>query len=121
MAPSFETQALSRRLHEHLLLSALRREPMHGYQIALDIERRSGGFFNFNHGTLYPILHRLEKNGLIAGSWSGPPEGRPRKQYTLTAAGRKMLIELQREWEVLNHQLSTIIDDDDEQVRSGAA
>jgi len=121
MTSSFDTQTLSRRLHELLLLSALRRAPMHGYQIALDIERRSGGFFNFNHGTLYPILHRLEKDGLITGNWSGPQDGRPKKEYSLTAHGRKALRALRQEWSMLHHQLGTLIDDDDEQVRSGAA
>jgi hypothetical protein len=63
-------QDLSRSANEVLVMAALDRGAGHGYQLALDVEERSGGAFRFNHGTLYPILHRLEEKGLVAGSWS---------------------------------------------------
>lgn len=120
----YDSQGLGRRVNELLLLSALRRRPMHGYQVALEIEKRSDGYFSFNHGTLYPILHKLEKDGLIAGRWSDPGEGRPRKEYALTEAGRTYLNEGAREWRTLEAQLGRFLDEeesDDEQVRTGAA
>ena len=120
----YDSQGLGRRVNELLLLSALRRRPMHGYQVALEIEKRSDGYFSFNHGTLYPILHQLEKDGLIAGRWSDPGEGRPRKEYALTEAGRTYLNEGAREWRTLEAQLGRFLDEeesDDEQVRTGAA
>ena len=55
-------------------------------QIALDVEEESNGLFQFRHGTLYPILHRLEDEGLIRGTWS-KDGGRRKKVYTLTSAG----------------------------------
>ena len=80
---------LSKNVNELLVLATLRAGPAHGYEIALAVERDSHGAFAFQHGTLYPILHRLEKEGLIAGGWED--EGRRRKTYQLTARGRKHL------------------------------
>ncbi len=91
MAP-IDIQALGRAIHEVLILAVLREGPKHGYQIALDVEEATEGVFAFQHGTLYPILHRLEGEGLIAGSWDRSG-GRRRKVYTLTPAGRSHLDE----------------------------
>jgi PadR family transcriptional regulator, regulatory protein PadR len=85
-----DVQALARGINESLVLATLRSEDKHGYQIALDVERESGGRFVLQHGTLYPVLHRLEKDGYIAGRWSRG-EGRRKKLYRLTTAGRKRL------------------------------
>lgn len=127
MRESFDSQSLGRRLNELLILSQLQRSPLHGYQIALEIEASSGGYFPFNHGTLYPILHRLEQEGLIAGTWSDPAEGRARKEYALTESGRSYLAELFEGWRVLQSHLAPFLrtirgdDEADEQVRAGAA
>ncbi len=56
----FDVQGFARDINELLILSTLRSEAKHGYQIALDVETDSNGLFRFRHGTLYPILHRLE-------------------------------------------------------------
>lgn len=87
----FDVQGFARGIHELLALSTLRGEPKHGYQIALDVESESNGLFRFKHGTLYPILHRLESDGLIRGAWS-KAEGRRKKVYALTASGRRHLM-----------------------------
>ena len=89
---SADTQNLGKRVNELLVLSALRDGARHGYQIALRVEERSGGAFALQHGTLYPILHRLEKEGLIQGSWT-QEGGRQRKEYELTRSGRRYLAE----------------------------
>ncbi len=88
---SVEIQRLSRDCHQALILAILSRGPHHGYQLALELEARSGGAFRLNHGTLYPILHRLEQEELIRGDWLDEPTKRRRKSYTLTAAGRRRL------------------------------
>ncbi len=90
MNEDFDVQGFARDIHELLVLSTLRKEAKHGYQIALDAEEDSNGLFRFRHGTLYPILHRLEEEGRIKGSWSSDG-GRRRKVYALTAAGRSHL------------------------------
>jgi len=124
MDESYDSQGLGRRVNELLLLAALSSAPMHGYQVAVEIEERSDGYFSFNHGTLYPILHKMEKDGLIAGRWSDPDEGRSRKEYALTEAGRTYLNQRVREWKTLESKLHDLLDPEvshDEQVRSGAA
>lgn len=85
-----DVQALARGINEALVLATLREGDKHGYQIAQDVERESAGRFVLQHGTLYPILHRLEKDGLIEGRWA-KGEGRRKKVYRLTGAGRKRL------------------------------
>ena len=106
--PSIETQNLARSCNEALILSCLERGPMHGYQIALEIEARGRGFFRFNYGTLYPILHELEKSGLVKGTWSagegsrggsaGGEGGRKRKRYRLTSKGRGYARQQRSSW-----------------------
>lgn len=86
----FDVQGFARDINELLVLSTLRQDAKHGYQIALDIEGDSNGLVRFRHGTLYPILHRLESDGLISGRWSRDG-GRRRKVYGLTASGRRHL------------------------------
>lgn len=86
----FDVQGFARDINQLLVLSTLRERAKHGYQIALDVEAESNGLFRFRHGTLYPILHRLEGDGLIRGSWA-KDGGRRKKVYALTAAGRRHL------------------------------
>ena len=98
MADDFEIQHLPKLCNEALILAVLAGGARHGYQLALEIEERSGGFFRFNHGTLYPILHKLEKEGLIRGRWLGDGGTRKRRQYELTSKGRRRAAELMRSW-----------------------
>lgn len=86
----FDVQGFARDIHKLLVLATLRGEAKHGYQIALDVETDSNGLFRFRHGTLYPILHRLEEEGLIRGSWSRDG-GRRKKVYSLTKTGVRHL------------------------------
>jgi PadR family transcriptional regulator PadR len=86
----FDVQGFARDIHQLLVLATLRDGSKHGYQIALDVEGDSNGLFTFRHGTLYPILHRLEEEKLIRGSWS-KDGGRKKKVYSLTAAGKRHL------------------------------
>jgi DNA-binding PadR family transcriptional regulator len=86
----FDVQAFARDINELLVLSTLRTGPKHGYQVGLDVETESNGLFRFRHGTLYPILHRLEEEGLIRGSWK-KDGGRQKKVYSLTRAGERHL------------------------------
>ncbi|MEM7415837.1 MAG: helix-turn-helix transcriptional regulator [Gemmatimonadota bacterium] len=88
---NFDVQGFARDINVLLVLATLRDGSKHGYQIALDVETESSGLFRFRHGTLYPILHRLEAEGFIDGSWSKEGGGRRKKVYALTAGGRAHL------------------------------
>lgn len=81
-----------------LLLSLLAGEPMYGYQVVREIEKRSSGYFRFKEGTLYPALHRLEKDALVEGSWGASPNGQNRRYYYITAKGQQRLESMLKEW-----------------------
>ncbi|MBV8809061.1 MAG: PadR family transcriptional regulator [Acidobacteriaceae bacterium] len=83
---------------ELLVLAQLEGRPRHGYEIGLEIERRSEGAVSFQTASLYPVLYRLEQKGLIVGHWVEAAGQRRRRYYRLTPAGRKMLSEQRRTW-----------------------
>ena len=83
---------------ELLILAQLESRPRHGYEIGVEIERRSGGAVSFQIASLYPVLYRLERKGLIAGQWVEAPGQRRRRYYKLTRAGRKSLAEQRQSW-----------------------
>jgi PadR family transcriptional regulator, regulatory protein PadR len=80
-----------------LILHVLSEGQSHGYQIAGHIKARSGGVLDFKEGTLYPTLHTLEKQRLIV-SHAEIENGRRRRYYRLTDAGRKALTAHSEEW-----------------------
>jgi PadR family transcriptional regulator PadR len=104
-----DPQNLARSSNEALILAILTDGPRHGYQLALEIEDRSDGAFRFNHGTLYPILHKLESAGMIKGSWAEPTGKRKRRQYELTSSGGQHLEELRRAWSTYFESLFNVI------------
>jgi PadR family transcriptional regulator PadR len=107
--PVFGIPNLTKNCNETLILAILCEGRKHGYQIALEIEEKSGSYFKFNHGTLYPILHKLEKEGLIKGVWKQEGPKRKRKYYTLTAKGKKYFVTQVAEWRYfLNHFLNIV-------------
>lgn len=83
---------------ETLVLGVLADGAKYGYQILALLRERSAGRLDLAAGTLYPILHKLERNGAVAASWR---EGltRKRKYYALTAKGQRMLKRRAREWQ----------------------
>jgi len=93
-----QTPELMKGSSESLLLSLVGQQPMYGYQIIKELERRSQGYFKFKEGTLYPALHRLEKSGLIVGKWQMLPSGRQRRYYYITDKGRRVLAEKMSQW-----------------------
>lgn len=72
--------------------------PLHGYGIARRIEETSGHRLKLNYGTLYPALLKLEQEGFITAEWSQSENNRRAKFYALSAAGRKRLVQEEREW-----------------------
>jgi PadR family transcriptional regulator PadR len=93
---------------ETLLLSLLKNQPMYGYQIIKELDKRSGGYFKFKEGTLYPALHRLEASGLVRGRWERLPTGQERRYYHLTDKGLHLLGEQIAEWEGFTAAVSLV-------------
>jgi PadR family transcriptional regulator PadR len=83
---------------DSLLLCVIVQQPMYGYQIIKELERRSQGYFKFKEGTLYPALHRLEKAGLSRGEWQTLPNGRQRRYYHITEKGLQSLVAKKDQW-----------------------
>ncbi len=83
---------------ELAVLALLAGEPLHGYEIAKRIERRTQGVLRFDVASLYPLLYRMERRGWVRGSWEAGPRGRRRRLYRLTPAGKKKLVPLREQW-----------------------
>jgi len=83
---------------EMLILALVENQPRHGYEIAKLIEQRSDGVLQFHAASLYPLLYRLEKRGLIKGRWVEKAGERRRRFYKLTGAGQKILAEQRQTW-----------------------
>ena len=84
-----------------MLLAVLAEAPGHGYELSRRLTARSGGEFDVNEGSLYPALHRLERGRLVESEWS-TADGRRRRVYRLTSAGRRAAEESQREWRMFS-------------------
>ncbi len=82
---------------DSLILATVAGEPAHGYVILQRLKLRSAGAFDLAEGTIYPALHRLERDGLLASSWSSE-SGRRRRVYRVTRAGRSSLQSRRRDW-----------------------
>lgn len=81
-----------------LLLQLLGERDMYGYELVKELEKRSANEFSFKEGTLYPALHKLEKQEYIECYWQEQEKGPARKYYRITDAGRDMLLEKMHEW-----------------------
>lgn len=97
-----------------LLLSLINLQPMYGYQIIKELNRRSEGYFKFGEGTLYPALHRLERKGLLTSRWERLPSGQERKYYIITERGRVFLEAKKEEWQKFSTAINLVL-----QIRGG--
>jgi PadR family transcriptional regulator PadR len=102
-----------------LILNMLAERPMYGYQIAKELKRRSGGYFAFKEGTLYPALHGMEKDGLLRGEWQVVEKGPSRKYYHITEEGRKVLADSTKEWTTFSQRLLRILGEQGTEPASG--
>ena len=80
-----------------LLLAILAEGPAHGYAVIETLRQRSGGTFDLPEGTIYPALHRLEKQSLLSSDWT-EESGRRKRIYKLTPKGKQALSQRQQEW-----------------------
>jgi PadR family transcriptional regulator len=92
-----------------LLLACLEAGPRHGYAIMEALRAGSGGQFDLPTGTVYPALRRLERAGLIRGTWS-QAGGRQRRIYDLTPAGRRMLTAERGTWREFSAAVTALLE-----------
>jgi DNA-binding PadR family transcriptional regulator len=81
-----------------LVLGILAEGESYGYAILKQVNELSGGELEWTDGLLYPLLHRLERQGLVESAWESSPGGRRRKYYRITNQGRAELAEQRRQW-----------------------
>ena len=92
-----------------LILKTLQRASNHGFGITLHIQTVSDGALRVEEGSLYPALHRLERDELIKGEWQITEHGRRARFYRLTRAGVKRLADAEESWNVLAKSVGKIL------------
>lgn len=91
-----------------LVLAILAEGDSYGYAILKRVRELSGGELEWTDGMLYPVLHRLERSGMIEARWDQAESGRKRKYYRVTQAGREQLAEERRQWSTVDRALRNI-------------
>ncbi len=94
---------------ELLVLKTLEHEPNHGFGITLHVQSVSGGLLRMEEGSLYPALHRMEKQKLIRGEWRTTENGRRARFYSLTEAGQERLTEEATNWTALAKGIQKVL------------
>lgn len=92
-----------------LILRIIDIAPSHGYEIIKELDKRSDGAFRMKEGTLYPILHTLEQNGLVHSKWEDTDKKRRRKYYFITPAGKKDLDRRLEEWTEFSRSVNAVM------------
>lgn len=92
-----------------LILRTLLFGPVHGHGIGKHIQRTSEDAFLVDHGSLYPALHRLERNGCIASRWEQSDRGREMRMYRLTPKGRRQLAAEESKWNALVRAMTSVL------------
>ena len=110
MTEKYERQ-MKKGILDLLVLKLLNRQPKYGYQLISELRDQSDVIFVLKEGTLYPILYRLEDDGLIESRWS-EPEGKqvPRKYYAMTEKGKTALGEIRQVWEQIAFGVAKFLD-----------
>jgi PadR family transcriptional regulator, regulatory protein PadR len=91
-----------------LVLAILAEGDSYGYAIIKRVTELSGGHLQWTDGMLYPVLHRLERQGYVAARWCAADTGRRRRYYRITKEGRAQLAAQRRQWEVVDDTLRGI-------------
>ncbi len=92
-----------------LILQTLQWGAQHGHGIAQAIRIRSGDLLSVETGSLYPALHRLERQGWLASKWKTSENNQRAKYYSLTPAGKKQLVSEQSKWQLLVTAISGVL------------
>ncbi len=93
---------------EMLILEVISQGATYGYEITQKVLSRSDGQFELKEGSLYPALHRLERDKYLASYWT-EQDGRRRKYYKVTAAGRRQLARRREEWQVFTIGINGVL------------
>ena len=92
-----------------LVMSLLKDSDKYGYEMIVELSKRSDDTFQLKEGTLYPLLHLLEKEGWVTSYNAESECGRKRKYYRLTVAGRGHLLEKEQEWKLFYEKVNAVL------------
>jgi PadR family transcriptional regulator PadR len=92
-----------------LVLAVLAEGPAHGYAIAQEINRRTDGLLRMKEGTLYPLLHSLERQRLVRATWRESERGPARRTYHLTAKGKRALSDRTAKWQRFSRAVDAVV------------
>lgn len=96
-----------------LVLKLLFFEKKYGYELLVEMSQKSNGFFKIKEGTLYPILYKLEEDGLVTSEWQFPHDKmRAKKYYSITAEGKSELNELTIFWNSLTANVQDFLEEE---------
>jgi PadR family transcriptional regulator, regulatory protein PadR len=101
-----------------MILQTLQWGPQHGYGVSLAIRNRSGEILQVDTGSLYPALHRLEKQKWVASEWKVSENRQRAKYYRLTAAGKRQLAQQRSRWQQLTEAIAGVLDHDRNETES---
>lgn len=93
-----------------LILAVLKEAETHGYEIVRRVNELSGGLFEWQEGTIYPVLHKMELAGLIEGRWTVGETGKQRRVYAITTEGSRTLKSQKKEWEIFSQTVSRMLE-----------
>lgn len=110
MLDRYERQ-MKKGILEILVLKLLEKEKKYGYQLITELKGKSEGLFSVKEGTLYPILYRLEEEGLVTSEWSNP-QGKEvsKKYYRISDSGKQVLKDTVRLWSVFSQKVDFILE-----------
>lgn len=94
---------------EPMILATLEQGPKHGYAVITAIKGHTGGRLELHTGSVYPALRRLEDGGYVRSSWA-VVDGRRRRTYRLTAAGRRELSRQRKEWRLFTSTIGGVLE-----------
>ena len=95
--------------YELIVLDVLRSGPNYGYGIVRRIFEQSKDTIRWREGTLYPVLYRLEKRGLLSSEWKGPKAGRQCRYYRLTVRGQRLCREQREQWRTFSRAVNGLL------------
>ena len=93
-----------------LILALLKDGDKYGYEMVTELAKRSDNTFQLKEGTLYPLLHTLEKNRWVKSYTKISDSGRERKYYRLTSEGREQLEYKQQEWQLFSEKVNSVLE-----------
>nr|WP_317283702.1 PadR family transcriptional regulator [uncultured Sellimonas sp.] len=107
----YDKSQLMRGTLEGAILKILSKEENYGYEIMVHLQKY--GFEELKEGTIYPLLIRLEKKGMIQGEFKPSPLGPDRKYYTISEEGEEYLKEFELCWKMVEESMNRILEGDD--------